>query len=115
MTSKEHQLACWGLLASAFVLTAVLLTQLQTKAILPTADAAMVVTSGPITAMTARTRQDEEALFVLHNTAQRLLVYRTDLGRKQMRLMQNLDLARAFQTNSSSSTGGGGAAPRMSR
>jgi len=89
-------MACYGLLASAFVLTALVVVQLQNKTVLPEAEASVALTSGPITALTTRTRDNEEALFLLHNNAQRLLIYRTDLGKNRVIIEESLDLARAF-------------------
>ncbi len=90
------QLACYGLLASAFVLGALLLVQLQHRSLTQEANAAMAMTSGSVTAMTARTRTNEESLFILESSAQRLLIYRTDISRNQLRLMQNINLANIF-------------------
>jgi len=93
------QLACIVLLASAFVLTGVLISSVQNKQLLNTADANMVVTRGPITALTARTRDGEECLFVLENTTQVLLIYRTDVAKNRVELVRALSLAEAFGLN----------------
>lgn len=95
---KPIEIACYGLLASAFVLAGLLVVQLQQRTLLPEAEAELVLTRGPITALTVRAREDDEALFILHNTAQRLLIYRTDLGRRQLQLKQNINVGAMFGT-----------------
>jgi hypothetical protein len=49
-------------------------------------------------------------LCILENTSQRLLIYRTDLTRNQLRLVQNVDLSRIFGNIAPDrgSVGGGG-------
>jgi hypothetical protein len=84
MTRTE--LACYGLLASAVVLAALLVTRLQDGAMVNTAHAEMVISGGGFTAMTARTRRDEEALFVLENSSQRLLIYSLNLTHNRLDL-----------------------------
>lgn len=99
-------LACYALLASAFVLAALLFTQLQSHSMLSEAQASMVVNDAPVSAMTLKSRNGEEVLCILENTSQKLLIYRTDLTRKQMRLVQNINLANMFG-NIAASRGGG--------
>tara|TARA_B100000609_G_C17102352_1_gene375275 strand:+ start:89 stop:418 length:330 start_codon:yes stop_codon:yes gene_type:complete len=99
-------LACYSLLASAFVLAAMVFMQLQDKSILAQANAAMVVNDAPVSAMTLRARNDDEVLCILENTSQRLLIYNTDVSRKQLRLVQNINLAQYF--GRINATGGGG-------
>jgi hypothetical protein len=89
-------LACYSLLASAFVLAAMLFIQLQNKSLVSEANASMVVNDSPVSAMTLRARNDDEVLCVLENTSQRLLIYNTDISRKQLRLVQNINLATYF-------------------
>ncbi len=99
-------LACYSLLASAFVLAAMVFMQLQDKSILAEANAAMVVNDAPVSAMTLRARDNDEVLCILENTSQRLLIYNTDVARKQLRLVQNINLAQYF--GRINATGGGG-------
>lgn len=106
-------LACYALLASAFVLSALLFIQMQNKSILSQANAAMVVNNDPVSAMTLRARNDDEVLCVLENTSQRLLIYRPDVNRKQLRLVQSIDLGDYFRNVTP--TGGGGGNSRTSR
>ncbi|MAX25633.1 MAG: hypothetical protein CMJ19_14130 [Phycisphaeraceae bacterium] len=80
--------------------------QLQDKSILAQANAAMVVNDAPVSAMTLRARNDDEVLCILENTSQRLLIYNTDVSRKQLRLVQNINLAQYF--GRINATGGGG-------
>ena len=102
-------LACYALLASAFVLTAILLVQLQSHNILAQAHASMVVNDPPVSAMTVTSRRGEEALCILENTSQRLLIYRTDMTRRQLRLVKNINLAAIFGTyNAGIGAGPGG-------
>jgi len=101
---KRIELASYTLLASAFVLGAVLIMQLKHHAMLQTANATMVVNSGAITAMTARTRSNEESLFILENTTQQLLIYQTNLTRKRLELAWRQDLRTLFGSGRSTST-----------
>jgi hypothetical protein len=103
-------LACYSLLASAFVLASILFVQLQSHSILSEAQASMVINDAPVSAMTLKTRNGEEVLCILENTSQRLLIYRTDLTRNQLRLVQNVDLSRIFGNIAPDrgSVGGGG-------
>lgn len=99
-------LACYSLLASAFVLAAILFVQIQSSSILPQAHAGMVVSNPPINAMTLRARKGEEVLCILENASQRLLIYRTDISRKQLRLMKNIKLSQAFGRTANSGAAG---------
>ena len=99
-------LACYSLLASAFVLAAIVFVQIQSSSILPQAQASMVVSNPPINAMTLKARNGEEFLCILENASQRLLIYRTDVARKQLRLMKNIKLSDAFgRVSGGSNTG----------
>ena len=91
------RLACYVLMASAFVLSGLLLSQsrgwLENKA-----EAALLVNRDDITLMTAQTRNGEESLFVLDNRTERLFVYRLDVNRRQMAPAGVLSLAEMFAT-----------------
>lgn len=91
---NRTQLACYVLLASAFVLAGLLLSQLSSSRAASTAYADQVVNQGSFTFMTARTKDNEESLFVIDNAAARLLIVKTDFNRKRIRVTQSLDLAR---------------------
>ncbi len=84
---KRTETACYALLASAFLLTGMLISDLnQRGGVLPSADAAMVISRGDLTLMTAKTKNDEEALFVLDNYSKRLSIFTVDMGKKRMEL-----------------------------
>lgn len=98
------QLACYGLTASAFVLAGLLLSALPAH-MEPSAEAALVVSRDNITAMTARTRDKEEALFVIENNSQRLLIFTLDIGKRRLERAHAQDLTQIFR--SSAPAGGG--------
>jgi hypothetical protein len=77
-------LACTCLIASAVVLSGLLIVQLSGELGPTPARAEMVIARENFTLLTAQTRDGEEALFVLDNTTGTLLVYRLDIGRDQM-------------------------------
>ena len=95
------QLACYSLIASAFVLAALLMVQIQHRqlTIEQQADAAMVINRDTFTIMTAQTKDDEEALFVLDNLSQKLMVFKYDEKKKSVRILQDgvIDLAALFK------------------
>jgi hypothetical protein len=101
------QLACYSLLASAFILGGLLLVNLGPR-MTSRADAAMVIARDNFTLMTAMTRSQEEALFVLDNLGNRLLVYRLDLGRNRLELAGAADLAQIFAVGAAPAQRGGG-------
>jgi len=74
---NKLQLACYSLMASAFVLAGLLAVNLPNH--LPQAQGAMVIRSNDYTFMTTRTDQNEEALFVIDSINERLLIYRTEI------------------------------------
>ncbi len=100
------QLACYSLLASSFVLAALLLVQLQGGSLLPSARAGEVVTRTNLTLLMARTRPDEESLFVLDDITQKVLVYKANLsGRKgRIELAKVIDLQEAFSVPGTTKT-----------
>jgi len=73
------KLACFGLLASAFVLAALLIVRLP--AVLPAAQAHMVDDKDRFSIMTAQTRANQESLFVIDQLNEKLLVYDLDVAR----------------------------------
>lgn len=102
------QMACYGLIASAFILAGLLLVQLQHQAMLTQqVQAEMVVNRTNYTMMTTQTRADEEALFIINNVTNRLLIYTTDVSSSRMNMVGNQDLLQLF--------GGGGGAGRPRR
>jgi len=91
-------LARYSLIASAFVLAGLLIVNLPDR-VVPTAHAELVINKENLTLMTAKTRPGEEALFVLDGSRGKLLIYRLDVGRKQLELSGSADLAQLFQNN----------------
>lgn len=85
---KRTQTACFALLASAFVLAAILVIRLDQKTEPNAAHADMVITQPAFTLMTARTRGNatngEESLFVLDNTGGTLIVYKPEVNNKRL-------------------------------
>ena len=95
------QTACFCLLASAFVLSAILIVRIDQKAAPNAAHADGQVISQPaFTMMTARTRggQDDsdESLFILDNNAGVLVVYAPNVGRKQLTPIAGIKMAEIF-------------------
>ena len=105
MTMTRIEVACYALLASAFVLAATLLVSLDARWEAE-ARASLVIARDNFTLLTAKTREVEEALFVLDNANQRLLIYRLDLGRKQLQLARASDVTQLFQQGGAGRSGG---------
>jgi hypothetical protein len=103
------QFACYGLIASAFVLGGLLLVTAQQR--LATAEGALVVSRDTFTMLTSQARQGDDALFVLDSVNEKLLIYSIRLSgtRGRMQLVQVADLARLF---ASLSDAGGKNPPR---
>lgn len=77
------QTACFILLASAFILSAVLIVRLDESAPDNTAHAeGQNVVMPPMQLMTAVTRNGEESLFILDNNKRVIVVYTPNVGRK---------------------------------
>jgi hypothetical protein len=97
MKMNRTEFACYALLVSAFLLGGMLIVQIQSNGPLTsTAQAEMVLTSGDMTVMTARTKDDEEALFVLDNVSQELHIYTLDLAKKRLRRNESIRMSRIF-------------------
>lgn len=95
---NRTQAACYGLIASAFVLSGLLLATMPQR-LAPVARADLVLSKETLSLLTARTRIDEEALFILDNLTGKLLIYRLDLGKKQLELAGSADLSQIFIPN----------------
>jgi hypothetical protein len=93
--NRTH-LACYSMIASAFVLAGLLLVSLPER-LVTSAEASLVLNKDTLTLMTARTRPDEEALFVLDGLSEKLLIYRLDIAKKQLELVGAADLAEIFK------------------
>lgn len=98
------QLACYSLIASAFLLAGLLVAQLGNPLGAP-AHAEMVLARDNFVLMTALTRSGEEALFVLDNNTGRLVIYRLDISKRELELAGGVDLPAIF--GGASSVGGG--------
>ena len=86
--------ACFGLIASAFILAGLLLTQVSSMP--NNAEASMVISSNNFTLLTAKTRSKEESLFIINNATDRLLIYTLNLSRNRIELAGSADLADVF-------------------
>jgi hypothetical protein len=82
------QVACFCLIASAFMLAGMLAMQLrQTQA-----QGSMVIDREDFALLTTQTRPDEEGLFVLDNGTGSLLIYRMDLANDEIVLNRVINL-----------------------
>lgn len=97
------QTACFALLASAFVLTAILIVRVDEKAAANTAQAdGQVVNQPSFTMMTARTRGGggndvgEESLFILDNNRGVLLVYVPDVAGNKLAPVYKMEMKKLF-------------------
>jgi len=103
---KQTSLACYALLASAFILAGLLVFSISDQ-LESEAEARMVISEPAFTLMTSQTRENEEALWVLDNRAAIILIYRMELrGADKGRL----ELAAAVNLRGDNLFGGGGAA-----
>jgi hypothetical protein len=93
---NRTQAACYSLIASLFVLASLLIVSVSGR-LTPLAHAEMVVNKEGLTLLTASTRSGEESLFVLDAINEKLLIYRLDLGKKQLELAGAADLRHLFQ------------------
>jgi len=96
MKLTQTQLACYGLVGSACLLAAALVVQLDGKNVLPAARGDLVLSAENLTFLTTRTQPNEEALFVLDNVNEKLLIYSLDLARKRLELVGSQDLKKLF-------------------
>lgn len=96
------QTACFCLIASALVLSGLLVVQLAEKTSPNEAEASLVIARENFTLLTAETRSGEESLFVLDNTSGTLLIYSLDISSKKLELAGGLPLNEIFD-----SSGGG--------
>lgn len=96
------QTACFCLIASAFVLSAILIVRVDQQAASNSAHADGQVISQPaFTMMTARTRgggngPGEESLFILDNNAGVLVVYAPNVARKQIEPIKGIKMTDVF-------------------
>lgn len=91
------QTACFCLLASAFLLSGILVVRLDSVTQQNTASADQVIAQPQsFSLMTARTRGDDESLFVLDSTSGKLVIYQPNVGRQQLEVVRAFDLSELF-------------------
>ena len=97
------QTACFCLIASAFVLAAILVVRVDQQAGSNAAHAdGQVIAQPAFTMMTARTRGGgnngggDESLFILDNNAGVLVVYTANIGRKQLEPIAGIKMKDVF-------------------
>jgi len=97
------QTACFCLMASAFVLAAILVVRVDQQAGTNAAHAdGQVIAQPAFTMMTARTRggggndSGEESLFILDNNAGVLVVYTPNVARKQLEPIAGIKMTEIF-------------------
>ncbi|QDU34882.1 hypothetical protein KS4_29580 [Poriferisphaera corsica] len=94
---NRTQLACYTLLASTFILTAILVVVLtNSSAFQNTAEADVSITKRNVTYLTAQIRNGEDGLFVLDGPTGKLAIYRTDSQRKNIELLHREDVNELF-------------------
>ena len=113
-TMKRTELACYALLASAFALGGLLFVQLAERGgFEQQAQAVMAVPRNNITVLTAQTRNGEEALFVLENFSQRMLIFTVDLTKRRLELAYDpISLEDMFEGRAAGGSGSGGGGRR---
>ena len=96
------QTACFCLLASAFVLSAILIVRIDQKSAQNAAHADQVIAQPAFTMMTARTRGGgdgdggEESLFILDNNSGVLVVYAPDISNQQLKPVTGIKMTNLF-------------------
>ena len=97
---NRTQTACFALLASAFVLSAILIVRLDEKAQPNAVQADQNIYQPSFQMMTARTRggvaNPDESLFVLDNTKGILVVYKPNVANQKLEWLKTLPLDEAF-------------------
>lgn len=105
--NKIHY-ACFALIASAFVLSGMIVMQLSGR-VVGEAYAGEAILRDNLTAVTAQSRDGEDALFVVDSISERLMVYRLEAARRRMELVAQANLADVFaQVPGGAPAGGGG-------
>lgn len=100
---NRTQLATYTLMASAFVLAALVCVQ-ASRHIENEAHAEMVINGNTITLLSTAVARDAEAIYVLDSGQSRLLVYAHDPNRKFIDLIAAMDIGDMFER----AQGGGG-------
>ncbi|MBI1372683.1 MAG: hypothetical protein GC159_07960 [Phycisphaera sp.] len=109
MNRKQTNTACWILVATAFILTAIVMIQAQ-RFVDNQAQALMVLDKGSFTLMTAPVSSAEELLYVLDSRSGLLLAYAQDRNArdKRVQLLDKLSVSGEMDTIMRA---GAGAAP----
>lgn len=94
------QTACYCLIASAVVLSGLLVMQLSERVEPNEAEAALVIARDNFTLLTAEVRNGEEALFILDNTTGTMLVYRLEVSRGSLQPAGGIRLSEIFDAGS---------------
>ncbi|MEM1108896.1 MAG: hypothetical protein AAGH99_09430 [Planctomycetota bacterium] len=97
------QTACYCLIASALVLSGLLVVQLSERVEPNEAEASLVIARENFTLLTAPIRNGEEGLFVLDNSTGTLLVYRLNLTRNTLAPADGVRLSDIFDAGGSGS------------
>ncbi len=106
---NRTQTATYSLMASAFILTALIFLQ-ASRWIESRAYAEMVVNKDSITMISTRYQADTEIVYVLDSQRGRLMAYLLNPNRQTIELLQNgvMDLPREFGSVFRGAAGGGG-------
>lgn len=103
------QTACICLLASAFLLTGILVARLDSVTGQNAATADQVIAQPQsFSLMTARTRGEDESLFVLDSTSGKLVIYSPNVGQQRLEVVRAFDLTELFGGQPDGGRGGRG-------
>lgn len=111
MNMTRLQLACCGLIASAFVLGAMVLDKAADRFPQNEAQAEMVTSKDHLSMLTTQYQADSELVYVLDGRQELLMAYLVDANRGNIELLGRLNLARVFRRE----TDGGGGRERRAR
>ena len=109
---NRTQLASYTLMASAFVLAAMVCIQ-ASRHIENQAHAEMVINGNTLTLLTTQVARNAEALYVLDSNQSRLLVYAHDPNKRKIDLIGAMDVSELFAK--AAGDGGTDAPPRRRR
>ncbi len=98
------QTACYCLIASAVVLSGLLVVQLSHRVEPNEVEAALVIARENFTLLTAEVRSGEEALFILDNTTGTMLVYRLEISRGSLQPAGGIRLSEIFDAGTNDDT-----------
>lgn len=93
---KLTEFACYLMIASAFVLGAILLEKADQRfALEPHANAEMVISKGLFTVMSTRGKSNEEYVYLLDTRSSMLICYQFSASKKRLDVVGQLDIGRA--------------------